>query len=49
MGRDIKSIMIVDNSAHSYAFHPDNAIPCETWFSDKQDTELRDMIIRLKN
>jgi len=44
MGRDMKCIMIVDNSPHSYAFNPETAIPVETWFSDLNDTELRDMI-----
>jgi Dullard-like phosphatase family protein len=44
MGRDLNRIMIVDNSPHSYAFNPENAIPVESWFSDKNDTELQDMI-----
>eukprot|EP01125_Pyxidicula_operculata_P002048 TRINITY_DN12009_c0_g1_i1.p1 TRINITY_DN12009_c0_g1~~TRINITY_DN12009_c0_g1_i1.p1 ORF type:complete len:364 (-),score=81.46 TRINITY_DN12009_c0_g1_i1:108-1199(-) len=43
MGRDLNAIMIVDNSPHSYAFNPENAIPVESWFSDLNDTELRDM------
>lgn len=33
MGRPIKEIMILDNSPHSYAFNPENAIPCESWFN----------------
>jgi len=44
MGRDLKKIMILDNSPHSYAFNPENAIPCESWFNDYDDTELRDLI-----
>jgi len=48
MGRDIKTIMILDNSPHSYAFNPENAIPCESWFSDKNDTELRELIPSLE-
>jgi len=44
MGRDISQIMIIDNSPHSFAFNPENAIPCETWFSDKNDRELKDLI-----
>jgi len=44
MGRDITQIMIVDNSPHSYAFNPESAIPCESWFSDRSDRELLDMI-----
>jgi RNA polymerase II subunit A small phosphatase-like protein len=44
MGRDLKRIMILDNSPHSYAFNPENAVPCESWFNDYEDTELRDLI-----
>jgi len=44
MGRDLSKIMIIDNSPHSYAFNPENAIPCESWFSDKNDTELLELI-----
>ena len=28
LGRDLKSTIIVDNSATSYMFQPENAIPC---------------------
>jgi len=48
MGRDIDSIMIIDNSPHSYLFNPQNAIPCESWFSDKNDRELLDLIPKLE-
>jgi len=44
MGRDLSKIMIIDNSPHSYAFNPENAIPCESWFSDKNDNELLELI-----
>ena len=44
MGRDLTKIMILENSPHSYAFNPENDIPCETWFNDYEDTELRDLI-----
>jgi len=44
MGREISQIMIIDNSPHSFAFNPENAIPCGTWFSDKNDRELLDLI-----
>jgi len=43
LGRDLKSTVIVDNSPTSYLFHPENAIPCETWFDDETDTELDDL------
>jgi len=48
MGRDIDSIMIIDNSPHSYLFNPQNAIPCESWFSDKSDRELLELLPKLE-
>lgn len=44
LGRDLKKIIIVDNSPVSYLFHPDNAVPVSSWFEDLTDTELRDLI-----
>jgi RNA polymerase II subunit A small phosphatase-like protein len=44
MGRDITQIMILDNSSHSYLFNRENAIPCETWYNDKNDRELEDIM-----
>lgn len=40
LGRDLKDIVIVDNSPLSYALHPENGLPILTWFEDKNDTEL---------
>ena len=34
----------MDNSPASYAFHPDNAIPVQSWFDDAGDTELLDLL-----
>ncbi|KAI8812313.1 HAD-like domain-containing protein, partial [Cladochytrium replicatum] len=44
LGRDIKEVIIIDNSPASYVFHPTNAIPITTWFNDPTDTELLDLI-----
>ncbi|KAJ3050978.1 hypothetical protein HK097_008055 [Rhizophlyctis rosea] len=44
LGRDLKDIIIIDNSPASYIFHPTNAIPISTWFNDPNDTELLDLI-----
>lgn len=44
LGRDLTKVVIVDNSPASYIFHPDNAVPCQSWFDDMQDTELSDLI-----
>jgi len=43
LGRDLKDIIIIDNSPASYIFHPTNAIPISSWFSDMADTELTDL------
>jgi len=40
LGRDLKKIIIIDNSPASYIFHPDNAVPVASWFDDTSDTEL---------
>ncbi|XP_047211625.1 carboxy-terminal domain RNA polymerase II polypeptide A small phosphatase 1 [Girardinichthys multiradiatus] len=44
LGRDLKKVIIVDNSPASYIFHPDNAVPVASWFDDMSDTELLDLI-----
>jgi len=44
MGRDLKKVIIIDNSPHSFAFNPENAIPCDSWFDDQEDRELFDLI-----
>jgi len=49
IGRDLKSTIIIDNSPSSYLFHPENAVPIETWFDDETDTELLDLIPILKD
>ncbi|KAJ3318874.1 CTD small phosphatase-like protein 1, partial [Gonapodya sp. JEL0774] len=43
LGRDLRSTLIIDNAPASYAFHPVNAIPVTTWFSDPWDYELQDL------
>lgn len=40
LGRDLQSVAIVDNSAASYLFHPQNAIPIKTWLDDRGDSDL---------
>ncbi|KAJ3108536.1 hypothetical protein HDU97_000818 [Phlyctochytrium planicorne] len=44
LGRDIKDVIILDNSPASYIFHPTNAVPISSWFNDVNDTELLDLI-----
>jgi carboxy-terminal domain RNA polymerase II polypeptide A small phosphatase len=40
MGRDPGQVIIVDNSPHSYAFQPENAVPIGTFIDDMEDAEL---------
>ena len=40
LGRQLKDIVIVDNSPMSYALNPENGLPISTWFDDKEDREL---------
>uniref|UniRef100_A0A7E4UXU4 protein-serine/threonine phosphatase n=1 Tax=Panagrellus redivivus TaxID=6233 RepID=A0A7E4UXU4_PANRE len=44
LGRDIRDVIIIDNSPASYAFHPRNALPCKTWFDDPHDQQLLELI-----
>ena len=44
LGRDLKDIIIVDNSPLSYSFNSENGIPILTWFDDKNDKELYNLI-----
>jgi len=44
LGRRMEDIMIIDNSPQSYRFQPQNAIPCTSWFDDRRDTELIDLL-----
>ena len=40
LGRNLKDIIILDNSPLSYSFHPNNGLPILSWFEDKTDREL---------
>lgn len=44
MGRDLKDIIIIDNSPLSYAFQPGNAVPIDTWFDDPHDLQLMELL-----
>jgi len=44
LGRKIEDTLIIDNSPFSYMFQPDNAIPITSWFNDKTDRELYDLV-----
>ncbi len=40
LGRDLKDVIIVDNSPASYALQPENAVPILTWLDDMTDDRL---------
>ena len=40
LGRDLKNVIIVDNSPLCYGLHPENAIPIETWLDNSNDIML---------
>jgi len=44
LGRDLKDVIIIDNSPNSFSFQPDNAIPIKSWFDDMSDRELHDLM-----
>ncbi|XP_036594096.1 CTD small phosphatase-like protein [Trichosurus vulpecula] len=44
LGRELSKVIIIDNSPASYIFHPENAVPVQSWFDDMGDTELLDLI-----
>lgn len=44
LGRILEHTIIIDNSPFSYMFQPDNAIPISSWFSDKNDRQLYDLL-----
>ena len=44
LGRDMKDVLIIDNSPTAYLFQPDNALPISSWYEDKADRCLYDYI-----
>ncbi|XP_016133863.1 CTD small phosphatase-like protein isoform X2 [Sinocyclocheilus grahami] len=44
LGRELRNVIIVDNSPASYIFHPENAVPVQSWFDDMNDMELLDLL-----
>eukprot|EP00826_Nyctotherus_ovalis_P057155 TRINITY_DN7807_c0_g2_i1.p1 TRINITY_DN7807_c0_g2~~TRINITY_DN7807_c0_g2_i1.p1 ORF type:complete len:436 (-),score=69.90 TRINITY_DN7807_c0_g2_i1:145-1452(-) len=48
LGRDLKDVIIVDNSPVCYALQPANAVPIATWIDDPADRKLEELVPLLK-
>jgi Dullard-like phosphatase family protein len=48
LGRDLRKVVIVDNSPTSYLLHPDNGISISSWFGDKSDKSLSEIFSLLQ-
>jgi len=35
LGRDLRDVLIIDNSPTAYLFQPDNALPITSWYEDR--------------
>lgn len=46
--RDLSNLIIIDNTAHSFAYQLDNGIPILSWEDDRGDRELFNLIDYLK-
>lgn len=44
LGRDLKDVIIIDNSPNAYAFHPSNALPIPSWYNDISDPGLYQLL-----
>ena len=47
LGRELRSVLIIDNSPASYIFQPENALPISSWIDNPNDQELLDLITPL--
>lgn len=48
LGRDLRRVIIIDNSPYVYQRQPHNAIPIKSWYDDPHDKELFEMMDFLK-
>ena len=43
LGRELKNVIIVDNSPNAYLLHKENAIPIVSWIDDTNDKKLLEL------
>lgn len=48
LGRDLKGVIIVDNTPTAYSLQRENAIPISTWTDDVNDTQLFELSLLLE-
>ena len=48
LGRDLKQVIMIDNSLFAFAYHLDNGILVRSWFEDWEDTVLLQLLGYLK-
>ncbi len=47
LGRDLDTVLLVDNSPISFSMQPEKALACRSWFDDDKDAELNERILPL--